>query len=284
MSEDQITDIIERIQTAYYQLTATEKKVADYVLVNHDQVQFMSITQLAEECGTAEATVSRFCRSLKLKGFNAFKLEIAKHTAAGHTVQAQTPTEDTMEGRYAGIKQLAEEAISQTLELAEPAGVDKAVSMLESAPHVMCIGSGGSMIMASECAHLFSTVTGKFYAVSDSHTQMSATATMGTDDVIMLFSYSGATTSGLQVLELAKARGIRTILVTRFRKSPAAKLADVVLLCGSNEGPFQFGSVPAKVAQLIVIDMLFREYYMRNQQSSLDNVQRIGSALSNMHV
>ena len=284
MSEDQITDIIERIQTAYYQLTATEKKVADYVLVNHDQVQFMSITQLAEECGTAEATVSRFCRSLKLKGFNAFKLEIAKHTAAGHTVQAQTPTEDTMEGRYAGIKQLAEEAINQTLELAEPAGVDKAVSMLESAPHVMCIGSGGSMIMASECAHLFSTVTGKFYAVSDSHTQMSATATMGTDDVIVLFSYSGATTSGLQVLELAKARGIRTILVTRFRKSPAAKLADVVLLCGSNEGPFQFGSVPAKVAQLIVMDILFQEYTHRNKESCEENLRRIGDALSGKHI
>ena len=284
MSEDQITDIIERIQTAYYQLTATEKKVADYVLVNHDQVQFMSITQLAEECGTAEATVSRFCRSLKLKGFNAFKLEIAKHTAAGHTVQTQTPTEDTMEGRYAGIKQLAEEAISQTLELAEPAGVDKAVSMLESAPHVMCIGSGGSMIMASECAHLFSTVTGKFYAVSDSHTQMSATATMGTDDVIVLFSYSGATTSGLQVLELAKARGIRTMLVTRFRKSPAAKLADVVLLCGSNEGPFQFGSVPAKIAQLIVMDVLFQEYTYRNRESCEENLRRIGDALSGKHI
>jgi len=77
---------------------------------------------------------------------------------------------------------------------------------------------------------------------------------------------------------------VKTILVTRYNKSPAAKLADVVLLCGSNEGPFQFGSVPAKVAQLIVIDMLFREYYIRNVESSEDNVQRIGAALSGMHV
>jgi DNA-binding MurR/RpiR family transcriptional regulator len=140
------------------------------------------------------------------------------------------------------------------------------------------------MIVASACAHLFSTVTGKFYAVSDSHLQISATATMGTDDVIVLFSYSGATTSGLQVLELAKARGIRTILVTRFRKSPAAKLADVVLLCGSNEGPFQFGSVPAKIAQLIVMDILFQEYTHRNKESCEENLRRIGDALSGKHI
>ena len=107
---------------------------------------------------------------------------------------------------------------------------------------------------------------------------------MGVRDIIILFSYSGATTNGIQILELARQRGVKTILVTRYNKSPAAKLADVVLLCGSNEGPFQFGSVPAKVAQLIVIDVLFREYYSRNILSSEDNVQRIASALSDMHV
>ena len=41
-------DILERIHASYYQLTAAERKVADYVLANHAQVQFMSITQLAD--------------------------------------------------------------------------------------------------------------------------------------------------------------------------------------------------------------------------------------------
>ena len=156
--------------------------------------------------------------------------------------------------------------------------------MLESAPHVICIGSGGSMIMASECAHMFSTVAGKFYAVSDSHTQLSAVSIMGKDDVVILFSYSGATTNGLQVLELAKARGIRTILVTRFNKSPAAKLANVVLRCGSNEGPFQSGSAAARIAQLVVVDVLYQEYCYRNRDVCEKNIQSIASALSGMHV
>lgn len=271
-------NILERIRSSYYQLTAAERKVANYVLSQHDQVQFMSITQLAEECGTAEATVSRFCRSLQLKGFNAFKIELAKCSVSGNT--PQTSDTHTQQGRCAQVGRTAIEAVQQTLELADPTQILKAVEMFEDAPHVMCIGAGGSMIMANECAHLFSTVSNKFFAISDSHRQMSAVATMGYRDVIVLFSYSGATTSGLQALELAKEKGIRTVLITRFSKSPAAKLADVVLCCGSNEGPFQFGSVPAKIAQLVVVDMLFQEYYHRNQKSCDKNIQCIADALT----
>ncbi len=281
--DEQDVNILERIHASYYHLTAAERKVADYVLGNSDQVQFMSITQLAEECGIAEATVSRFCRSLKLKGFNAFKIELAKTSAASsQKLLDQNP--DTPQGRWAKAAALSSDAIRQTLDLADAHQIQKAVELFEKAPRVMCIGSGGSMIMASECAHLFSTVTGKFHTVSDSHSQMSAAATMAQEDVIVLFSYSGATTSGLQVLELAKSRGIRTVLVTKFPKSPAAKLADVVLRCGSNEGPFQFGSVPAKVAQLIVMDCLFQEYCHRNREKSEENIQRIAAALSGKHI
>lgn len=111
----------------------------------------------------------------------------------------------------------------------------------------------------------------------------SAVATMSSQDAIMFFPYSSAT-NGLEVLELAKSRGIPTMLITRFRQSPAAKPADVVLCCGSNEGPFQFGSVPARIALLIVLDVLFQEYCYRNQESCTDSIRRISSALSkNIH-
>ena len=281
--DEQNMDILERIHASYYQLTATERRVADYVLAQHAQVQFMSITQLADECGTAEATISRFCRSLKLKGFNAFKIELARHSVTT-TAKGQPQSTDTLAGRCQEVGRLAADAVHQTIELVQPQQVQQAVEFIEQAPRVMCIGSGGSMILATECAHMFSTVTGKFYSVSDSHMQMSAVATLEKDSIILLFSYSGATTNGLQVLEVAKQRGIKTILVTRFPKSPAAKLADVVLRCGSNEGPFQFGSVAAKIAQLVVVDVLFQEYYSRNREQCEENIQSIAAALSNMHV
>ena len=281
--DEQNIDILERIHASYYQLPAAERKVADYVLTQHAQVQFMSITQLADECGTAEATISRFCRSLKLKGFNAFKIELARHSVPA-AAKPRPHSADTPAGRCQEVGRQAVDAVNQTIELVQPQLIQQAVELIEQAPRVMCIGSGGSMILANECAHMFSTVTGKFYAVSDSHMQMSAVATMEQDGIILLFSYSGATTNGLQVLEVARQRGIKTILITRFPKSPAAKLADVVLRCGSNEGPFQFGSVAAKIAQLVVVDVLFQEYFSRNREDCEKNIQSIASALSDMHV
>ena len=281
---EQSMDILERIRASYYQLTAAERKVADYVLTQHSQVQFMSITQLADECGTAETTVTRFCRSLKLKGFNAFKIELARHSVLGVSSRREPVSTDTLAGRVQESGRLAIDAVHQTTELMDLNQIGRAVELIEQAPTVLCLGSGGSMIMACECAHLFSTVTGKFTTISDAHMQISAVATMDPKGVIILFSYSGATAGGIQILELARQRGIRTILVTRFQKSPAAKLSEVVLCCGSNESPFQFGSVPAKVAQLVVIDVFFQEYCLRNQESCNERVQYIASALSALHI
>ena len=279
-------NILERIHASYYQLPAAERRVADYVLAQYEQVQFMSITQLAEECGTADATVSRFCRSLELKGFNAFKIELAKHTAAvtaGNLRERSVPS-NTSEARYLEAGRLSQTAIDQTLSLLRKEEIDRVVELFEKAGRIYCMGAGGSMLLANECSHLFSTVSNKFTAVWDSHLQMSITATMNETDAIVLFSYSGATESGVEVLELAKSRGIRTVLITRYPKSPAAKLADIVLCCGSSESPFQFGSVPAKVAQLVLLDVLFQEYLHRNRKSAEENLQRIAAALSEKHI
>ena len=285
MSENELS-ILERIHASYYQLTAAERRVADYVISQYDQVQFMSITQLAEECGTADATVSRFCRSMGLKGFNAFKLELAKHTAsvsAGNLRDRSVPS-NSCEARYLDAAQLSQSAITQTLALLKPAEISRVVKLFESAGRVYCMGAGGSMLLASECAHLFSTVCNKFSSVWDSHMQMSLVSTMDPEDVIVLFSYSGATRCGMEVLELANRRGIQTVLITRYPKSPAARLAGCVLCCGSSESPFQFGSVPAKVAQLVLLDILFQEYLHRNREASEENLQRIADALSEKHI
>ena len=244
--------ILERIHAAYYELPASERRVADYVLLQYREVQFMSITQLADECGVADATVSRFCRSLGLKGFNAFKIELAK--LSGHKRQEEAPADaTTFEGRCRESARLIQEAVSQTLDPLHHDLVEAVVELFEQADQVLCIGNGGSMVMSPRSA-------------------------------VILFSYSGATRNSIEVLELAASRGIKTVLVTRYPKSPAANLADHVLRCGSNEGPFQFGSIPARVAQLALLDVLFREYYLRNQADCDQNIQQIGAALSIKHI
>ena len=140
------------------------------------------------------------------------------------------------------------------------------------------------MLIASEAAHLFSTASGKFFAVSDSHMQMIRAANMGEKDAVLFFSYSGATRDMMETLQVARKRGACIILVTRFAKSPGGALADVVLRCGANESPLQLGSVAAKVAQLMLLDVLFAEYCRRAPEHFEANRERIAAALADKHL
>ena len=279
------TNILETVHDAYYQLTASERRIADFVLANYSKIQFMSISELAEACAVSEATISRFCKSIGIRGFNQFKIELAGYAVSVLPTKESTALDlNHLEDRIRMSSGLIQDAVNQTLDMADPQQIHAAVDILESANHVLCVGSGGSMILATECAHHFTLASHKFFDVSDSHRQMAVAATMGPSDAIILFSYSGATTNGIDILQLAKELGIKTILITRFQKSPAAKLADVVLCCGSSEGPYQVGSIPAAVAQLFLVDILFQEYCYRDRDSCTENIHRVASALSAKHI
>ena len=53
-------NIFETISSQYFQLTNSEKKVADYAVIHQQKTQFMSISELAEECGVAELKMSDY--------------------------------------------------------------------------------------------------------------------------------------------------------------------------------------------------------------------------------
>lgn len=299
MSEDAKTpnipmrDIFDTINDNYYRLTASEKKVADYVIIHRSAVQFMSISELAEACEVAEATVSRFCRRLKLRGYNAFKLALAK-SAGDHSASAagfpleplerEILPEDSIEEMSRKLLNANVEALMRTNELIRPERIQQAADLLTQANMVYCMGQGGSVIIAEEAAHLFSTIAPNYFCVEDSHMQATAAALLETRDVLMFFSYSGSTKDIVDVMALAKARGAKTILFTRFTKSPGTVYADVVLQCGANEGPLQLGSVEARVAQLFLIDVLFQEVCRRMGPKAQENRELIANALADKHL
>ena len=279
--------VLERISDEYYQLTASERKVADYVVTHQRDTQLMSISDLADACGVAEATVSRFCRRLKYKGYNSFKLAVA-NTAAQHPgdllLSGEISPEDTVPDLCQKLYGSAVDALAQTLSLIRPENVSAAADILSRASRVLCMGQGGSMIMAAEAAHLFSTSMPGFSAVWDSHLQVISAATLTPRDAVLFFSYSGSTRDLLDLLAVVRERKAKVVLVTHFPKSPAAAAADVILQCGANEGPLQMGSVPARIAQLFLIDVLFTEICRRDEGSVKSVRGRVADVLSSKHL
>lgn len=285
-------NIFAHIGNSYHNFTTAECKVADYVLSHSTEVQYMSISELAEECGVADATVSRFCRQLKLKGYNTFKLALAKATVAEQGAIASVL--EGQEGNIGPDDSLSElcrkiyaaqtAAIGQSMSLIRPEAVTQAVDLLWNAQRVYCMGQGGSLILSWQAAHLLSTVSSKFHFSQDSHLQATAAALLTEQDAILFFSYSGSTKEISELMGLAKKRGVKIILITRFAKSPGAAWADVVLQCGSFEGPLQLSSIPAEMAQLYVVDVLYNEFVRRDPETARKNQDLIAEALAEKHL
>lgn len=286
--EQDSANVFERISAEYYNLTASEKKVADYVLSHQSATQGMSISELASASSVADATVSRFCRRLGYKGYNAFRIAVANSVAQrpqqSNPLSGEVLDDDSFSVVCRKLYTANVSAMTQTLELVHAEDYIRAADLLEAAEKVLCMGQGGSMIIAMEAAHLFSTTSGKFFPVSDSHMQTVAIATAGENDVILVFSYSGATKDLIDTLTLAHKRGIKSVLVTHFSNSPGAKLADVVLLCGADESPLQLGSVGARIAQLYLLDILFSELCRRNLDECRQHRANVADALADKHL
>jgi DNA-binding MurR/RpiR family transcriptional regulator len=276
-------NIINTIRSRYYSLSPAEQKVANYVLNNQEKIQFMSISELSELVEVADATVTRFCRSLDIKGFNLFKIELATAIAETRAPASQEDADGVLTSGQESATE-SKKAIDETISLLDKEAINQVIDLFGHADRVLCAGSGGSMRIADECANLFSIVEPKFWAITDFHSQISAIATMKKNDVLLLISYSGATINGMELLELTKKLGIKSILITRFKKSPLAKLADVTLCWGSNEGPYQMGSISAKIALLTLSDVIFREYRKENADAAEKNIKRVASALSDKHL
>lgn len=270
----------------YENFTKSEKKIVDYVLEHQKETQYISITDLSTACDVAVSTISVFCRKLKLVGFNDFKLELAKATLiAGNRVPSGVANEeilldDSVSVVMDKVYNTNQDALNKAYHMLQEGSVRRAVELMSQAGQVVCLGQGNHSIVAEAAWAQFSTASAKFKTAQDSHLQTVILSTLAENDVVLYFSFTGATHELLEAAEIIAARGAKMILVTRFLNAPASNFADTVLLCGPNELPLQFGSIAAIVSQMYVVDVLFSEYCRQNHREAEACRQSVGKALT----
>lgn len=270
------------IQLLYNQLTKTEKKIANFVLKNPNQVIFMSITELSDACKVADASVYRFCRTIGVKGYQEFKMKLSLSMSA----EVDEEKEEKEELNTASLQKISEEilenhihSLRETYTLLEWDEVEKIVGMMEKAECIYFFGIGDSLLAAMEARNRFARVMKKVTCVNDPHMQAMKAALSGPEDLVFFFSYSGATKDIIYVAEILREVGAKVVAVTHFLKSPLMGYVDGALLCGGNENPFQGGSLAGKLGQLYLIDILYQEYCRRNLGVSTENNQKTTKAV-----
>lgn len=275
------TNLLQDIQLNYNQFTKTEKKIADFVIGNANQVLFMSITDLAEASGVADASVYRFCRSVGAKGYQDFKMKLSFSISPDEMSVTETENFkiDSLEYTLDKILQNHISVLKETRMLIRQEALRKTLRMMEEAKNIYFFGIGDSLLTAKEARNKFMRICNKVNSIDDPHMQAMTASMAGADDLIFIISYSGATKDNVYVAEIAKKAGAKVIGITHFIKSPLTNYTDVLLVCGSNEGPLDGGAMGTKLSQLYVIDVLFQEYYARNKQESMENNKKTSRAV-----
>ncbi|HEX2986121.1 MAG TPA: MurR/RpiR family transcriptional regulator [Caproiciproducens sp.] len=264
-----VHDIFTKIKACDKVFTKAERRVADFIVESPREALYMSITDLASRCGVGDTSVFRFCKTLKLNGYQDFKMTLAQSLsnnggANGMTLSDEINTSDSTDEVCRKLLNTDIAVLNQTFDMINKDDIQRAVDMIKEARLIHFFGVGSSGIMALEAINKFARILPNVVSVQDSHMQSMASALLGEHDLAIAFSYSGSTKDVIETLKRAKKNKAKTICITRYAESPLTAYADIVLVCGANEGPFQGGSLSAKVAQLYLLDVLYTEFFKQN--------------------
>jgi SIS domain./Helix-turn-helix domain, rpiR family. len=276
--------IISSIEINYDRFTKAEKAVADFIFENPEKVLYTSITDLAEMCGVGDTTVFRFCKALKLNGYQEFKMllaqDISNKTGVRNTVVGNVDLEDDVKTICKKALATNIAALNETFDLLDFDAVVKAVDMIAAAKRIHFFGMGSSGVIALEAKQKFMRILPNVEFVSDCHMQYMAASLLDSRDLAIMISYSGSTKDMIEIHKIVKKNGCKSICITRFAKSALTNLADLVLLCGSNEGPLDGGASSTSIAQLYIVDILYLQYFVKHYNQCKENKSRTTESIS----
>lgn len=278
-------DIFTQIKSHFNVFTKAEKKVATFILENPKKVLYMSITDLAEVCRVGDTSVFRFCKTLKLKGYQDFKVALAQSLPSDEDGVGQLSEKiiesDTLEDVARKVLLTNIGALEETYQLINKDDISRAVEWMIGAKRIVFFGVGASLMTAMEGMNKFIRITPKVECVSDPHIQAMRASLLTPEDVAIAISYSGSTKDTIDIATVAKKTGAKVICMTRFVRSPLTSYSNLTLLCGANEGPLQGGSLSAKISQLYLLDVVYVEYFKRTFEPSKHNKEVTSESVLN---
>jgi len=278
------THIFSLIKSRYNTFTQTEKKVADYILRNIQDVMYMSITDLAIACDVGESSIFRFCKSLDLKGYQEFKIVLAHSLSSEQdmiSLYNDVSLTDSLEDLPSKILTKNIQALKETSEFIQKEELAKVVHWMVQAQRIYFFGVGSSLITAMDAKNKFMRITNKTECSIDAHLQMMNAALMTENDVAVIISYSGSTKDIIELAKVAKDKNAKIVALTRYAKSPLTTYSDVIFITAADEGPLQGGSLTAKISQLYLLDILYVEYFKQTAQESAKNKDLTSKAVVN---
>ncbi|MGJ9383541.1 MurR/RpiR family transcriptional regulator [Salipaludibacillus sp. CF4.18] len=265
-----------RILALYSSFRAKDKKIADYILEQPDEIIHSSISQVADNLCVAESTIFRFCKKIGFKGYRAMKISLASEVATCRAYlngfNQESITEKVFKSNI--------HALEETLSIIDGEVLKEAVKSILLANLVHFYGDGGSGATVLDAHHKFINTGIPTASYTDSHLQLMSASQLSDQDVAVFISQTGSNHDILKALEIAKNNGATTIGITTLTKSPLSDGVDIPLYTISDETDYRSEALSSQLAQLSIIDALYvnvRIGLNGQMQQSLSKIRDLNS-------
>jgi len=271
-----------RIRGALSSLLPAERKVGEYVLANAGEVMAQSVGEVAAGAEVSEATVVRFCRTVKFLGFADMKIGLARELVTPlastlHEDVAEKDDPDTVARKVFGANI---DTLKDTLNVLDPAAVSKAAKMVSAAGRTLVIGVGTSAPVAIDAYVKLMRLGLPVSAQTDAHLIMMEAALLSKGEVILAVSHSGATKDPVEAVKVGKSAGAQVVAITNNLLSPLAKASDVALITASKETRFRTEALSSRIAQASIVDLLYVSIGLLNRRRALASAKKIEDVIT----
>lgn len=245
-------NLMVRLRSNTEPLSKKLRVVADYVLENAHEVQYQTITDLAFNTKTSEATVVRLCRDLGYKGYSDFRMALAVDLS-----QSANQSQPKMDGDICEVSaQSAVDSLMDTAKLIDRAALNRICELVHGAKFIGCVGVGASSIVGRYLAYRLVRIGKKAIMYEDTHLAAMSAGQSVVGDAWFAISSSGSTKEVVHAATQAHQRGVPVVSLTNISHSPLSSISDEMLVAARPEGPLTGGAFSSKVGALLLVDVL----------------------------
>jgi DNA-binding MurR/RpiR family transcriptional regulator len=262
--------------------TASNKRIADYLLRNQVKVTALGIEDLAAQCQSSTATVSRFARDMGFSNYAGLRNQIAETVQA--VFQPVEKLRNTIENRNSSST-TASASLRYAIANIDAAshGITEAVmsqvvGRLTKAGTVYIMGFGLSAHLAGMLSlHLEPFCSRVVEVVGYGGTEVAAghLANITEKDVLVVISFPRYALDVIRLTQFARMHSTCIVAITDSAASPIAQMGDYLLLAPSNHSVLP-SSTTAAVA---VIEALVSSIMVSNKKN-VEKSQRQTEALA----
>ncbi len=260
------------MHSLYSEMGKAEKRLADFILADPQNVIGMSISDMANNCNCGVSTVVRFSRRLGFNGYQGLKVRRAAELGSVSTVNAKILPDDSCIEIFNKLIDDIYLSLKNTSAVLDKEKLEECAKMLTDKKRIVIFGLGNSASIALDFAHKLLRVGLNAQVCSDNHIQAIIASHLDRDSVAIGISHSGSSKDIVEALELAKIGGAKTVAITNYGNSPIVEKSDITLFTSANETKHSILALNSRIAQLAIIDAVYSYIVIHSSKSALQAI------------